>query len=551
MVISDRALPNDIEALRRLVLARDVKLAEVHAELATTRADLIQSQSRESNAEALIAHLRLTIEKMRREIYGQRSERSARLLDQMELELEELEAAASEDELAAERAAANGTTVGSFTRRKPSRKPFREDLPRERIVVAGPTACSCCGSTRLVKLGEDITETLEVVPRQWKVLQYVREKFTCRACEKISQSPAPFHVLPRGFAGPSLLAMVLFEKYGQHQPLNRQSERYRREGVDLSLSTLADQVGGCAALLRPVYDLIRAHVLAGSRVHGDDTTVPVLAKGQTTTGRAWVYVRDDRPFGGADPPAAVFHYSRDRTGEHPERHLDGYSGILQADAYAGFNRLYAADRRPGPLIEAACWSHARRKFFVLADIAVKARGSLPVIAPLAVEALKRIDAIFAIERQINGLPSAGRLAVRRRRVAPLVGDLQQWMRAERARLSRHADVAKAMDYMLKRWDAFIRFLENGQVCLTNNAAERALRGIALGRRAWLFAGSDRGGERAALMYTLIQTARLNDVDPQAWLADTLARINDHKIADLGALLPWRWAAEGERRKLAA
>ncbi len=225
--------------------------------------------------------MRLTIEKMRREVYGQRSERSARLLDQMELELEELEAAASEDELAAEQAAmAAVTTVGSFRRRKPSRKPFPEHLPRERIVVPGPTACTCCGSTRLAKLGEDVTETLEVAPRQWKVMQYVREKFTCRACEKISQAPAPFHVLPRGFAGPSLLAMVLFEKYGQHQPLNRQSERYRREGVDLSLSTLADQVGGCAALLRPLYDLVRAHVLAGGRVHGDDTTVPVLAKGR-------------------------------------------------------------------------------------------------------------------------------------------------------------------------------------------------------------------------------------------------------------------------------
>jgi transposase len=552
MVISDRALPNDIETLKRLVVARDVELAEAHADLARTRADLVQSQSRESNAEALIAHLRLTIEKMRRAAYGQRSERSARLLDQMELELEELEAAASEDELAAERATAPaGTTVGSFMRKKPSRKPFPEHLPRERIVVAGPTACTCCGSTRLAKLGEDVTETLEVVPRQWKVLQYVREKFTCRACEKISQSPAPFHVLPRGFAGPSLLAMVLFEKYGQHQPLNRQSDRYRLEGVDLSLSTLADQVGGCAALLRPLYDLIRAHVLAGSRVHGDDTTVPVLAKGQTTTGRAWVYVRDDRPFGGPDPPAAVFHYSRDRTGEHPERHLDGYTGILQADAYAGFNRLYAADRRPGPLVEAACWSHARRKFFVLADIAAKARGSLPVIAPLAVEVVKRIDAIFAVEREINGLPSPERIAIRRQRVAPFVGDLQQWMRSERARLSRHADVAKAMDYMLKRWDAFTRFLDDGRICLTNNAAERALRGIALGRKAWLFAGSDRGGERAALMYTLIQTARLNDVDPQAWLAEVLARINEHKISDLGALLPWRWAAEWERRKLAA
>lgn len=535
MVISAAAaLPNDIEALKRLVLARE-------ADLATTRADLVQSQSRESNAAALIAHLRLTIEKMRREVYGQRSERSARLLDQMELELEELEAAASEDELAAERAAATDTTVGAFKRKKPSRKPLPEHLPRERIIVPGPTACACCGSTRLARLGEDITETLEVVPRQWKVLQYVREKFTCRACEKISQAPAPFHVLPRGFAGPSLLAMVLFEKYGQHQPLNRQSERYRREGVDLSLSTLADQVGGCAALLRPLYDLIRAHVLAGSRVHGDDTTVPVLAKGRTTTGRAWVYVRDDRPFGGSDPPAAVFHYSRDRTGAHPEGHLNGYAGILQADAYAGFNRLYAADRRPGPLIEAACWSHARRKFFVLADVAAKARGKLPVIAPLALEAVKRIDAIFVIEREINGLPSPERLDVRRQRVVPLVADLQQWMRAERARLSRHADVAKAMDYMLKRWTAFARFLENGQICLTNNAAERALRGIALGRKAWLFAGSDRGGERAAVMYTLIQTARLNDVDPQAWLADVLARINDHRITEIDALLPWRWA----------
>jgi hypothetical protein len=247
----------------------------------------------------------------------------------------------------------------------------------------------------------------------------------------------------------------------------------------------------------------------------------------------------------------VFHYSRDRTGEHPERHLEGYAGILQADAYAGFNRLYAANRRPRPLVEAACWGHARRNFFVLADVAAKARGKLPVIAPLALEAVKRIDAIFAIEREINGLPAADRLAVRRQRVAPLVSDLDQWMRTERARLSRHAEVAKAMDYMLKRRAAFTRFLDDGCICLTNNAAERALRGIALGRKAWLFAGSDRGGDRAAVMYTLIQTARLNDVDPEAWLADVLARINDHKITDVGALLPWRWAAERERRKLAA
>jgi len=540
LMSADDSLPDDVETLKRLLLARDAELARARAQA--------------SSAEALIAHLRLTIEKMRREMYGPRSERKARLLDQLELELEELEAAAAEDELAAERAvsaAGDTTAVRAFTRKKPSRKPFPAHLPRERVIVPGPTACACCGSTRLSKLGEDVTETLEVVPRQWKVVQHVREKFTCRACEGISQAPAPFHVLPRGFAGPSLLAMILFEKYGQHQPLNRQSDRYGREGVDLSLSTLADQVGGCAAVLRPIYDLIRTHVFAGSRVHGDDTTVPVLAKHQTRTARLWTYVRDDRPFGGHDPPAAVFFYSRDRTGEHPERHLDGYAGILQADAYAGFNRLYAADRDPGPITEAACWSHSRRKFFVLADVAAKARGKLPVIAPMALEAVKRIDAIFDIEREINGRSVDERLAVRRERVAPLVSELETWMRAERVRLSRHSEVAKAMDYMLKRWAAFTRFLDDGRVCLTNNAAERALRGIALGRKSWLFAGSDRGGERAAVMYTLIQTAKLNDVDPQAWLADVLARINDHKITDLAALLPWRWAAEREHRKVAA
>jgi transposase len=390
-----------------------------------------------------------------------------------------------------------------------------------------------------------------VVPRQWKVVQIVREKFTCRDCEKISQAPAPFSVLPRGFAGPSLLAMIVFEKYGQHQPLNRQSERYAREGIDLSLSTLADQVGGCAVLLRPLYELIRAHVFAGERVHGDETPVPVLAKHQTRKGRLWVYVRDDKPFAGQAPPTAVFFYSRDRTAEHPEHHLAGYAGILQADAYAGFNRLYAADRRPGPITEASCWAHGRRKFFELADVTAKAHGALSVLAPLAVEAVKRIDAIFDVEREINGRSIEERLAVRRGRVAPLVADLEAWMRAQRGKLSRHSDVGKAMDYMLKRWDTFSRFLEDGRICLTNNAAERALRGIALGRKSWLFAGSDRGGERAAVMYTLIQTARLNDVDPQAWLADVLARINDHAIHRLNELLPWNWAAETERRKLAA
>ncbi len=535
------SLPDDVGMLKQLLLARDAELAQARAEVASARAEA-------SSAEALITHMRLEIEKLKRDLFGTRNERKARLVEQMELQLEELEAAATEDELAAAKAAAT-TPVRAFTRRKPARKPFPAHLPRERVVVPGPTTCSCCGSSRLTKLGEDVTETLEAVPRQWKVVQTVREKFTCRDCEKISQTPAPFSVLPRGFAGPNVLAMILFEKYGQHQPLNRQSERYAREGIDLSVSTLADQVGGCAVLLRPLYELIRAHVLAGKRVHGDETPVPVLAKHETRKGRLWTYVRDDKPFAGPAPPAAVFFYSRDRTAQHPESHLRDYAGILQADAYAGYNRLYEAGRKPGPITEASCWAHGRRKLFELADVAAKARGTLAVIAPLAFEAVKRIDAIFDIEREINGRSIDQRVAVRRDRVAPLVSELETWMRQEYGKFSRHSDVAKAMNYMLSRWQAFTRFLDDGRICITNNAAERALRGIALGRKSWLFAGSDRGGERAAVIYTLIQTARLNDVDPQAWLADVLARINDHNVQKLDQLLPWNW--KSERAKLAA
>ena len=521
------------------------EIASLKSALAAARAENARLKAEASDSATIITALRLEIAKLRREIYGRRSERKARLLDQLELELEELESRASEDELAAERAA-EGTEVAAFRRKRPARKPFPEHLPRERVVIEGPKSCACCGSDRLRKLGEDITETLEVIPRQWKVIQTVREKFTCRDCETISQAPAPFHATPRGWAGPNLLAMILHEKYGQHQPLNRQAERYAREGVDLSLSTLADQVGACTFVLRPLHELIAAHVLAGERLHGDDTTVPVLAKGKTVTGRLWAYVRDDAPFGGTDPPAALFRYSRDRSGEHPGAHLRGYGGILQADAFSGYNKLSDAGREPGPVTPALCWAHARRKFFELADIAAAARkkakgGKQAVqISPLALEALERIDALFDIERAINGQSAEARLAVRAERAAPLVADLEAWMRAERARLSRHAPVAKAMDYMLRRWEGFTPFLGDGRICLTNNAAERALRPIALGRKAWLFAGSDRGGDRAAAMYTLIVTAKMNGVDPQAWLADTLARIAEQPAKRLDQLLPWNW-----------
>jgi transposase len=540
-VSAAESLPSDLAAAHAMILAE--RAARVAAEATAARAAALNS-----GTEVLIARLKLEIEKLRRELYGSRSERKARLLEQMELQLEDLEADATEDELAAEKAAARTQIVSSFERRRPSRKPFPEHLPRERVVIAAPESCPCCGSTRLSKLGEDVTETLEVIPRRWKVIQTVREKFSCRQCEAIAQPPAPFHVTPRGFAGPNLLAMVLFEKFGQHQPLNRQSERYAREGVELSLSTLADQVGACATALRPLHALIEDHVLNAQRLHGDDTTVPILAKGKTTTGRAWVYVRDDRPFGGTAPPAALFHASRDRSGDHPERHLRQFTGILQADAYAGYNRLYLPDRRPGPLTEALCWSHARRKFFVLADIAANARRgkTAPPISPIAFEAVKRIDLLFDVERDINGMAAEQRLAVRTERSAPLVAELEVWMRGERAKLSRHAPVAQAIDYMLKRWQGFTRFLSDGRICLTNNAAERALRGLALGRKAWLFAGSERGADRAAVMYTLIATARLNDADPQGWLADVLARIADTPQSRLGDLLPWNWKAQSAR-----
>jgi transposase len=517
-------LPDDLDALRAVAAA---------------------ALARNADDAVTIARQNLEIAKLRRQIYGPRSERTARLIEQMELALEELEADATEDEIAAERAAAKTTNVAPFTRNRPSRQPFPEHLPRERVVVPAPTTCNCCGGTRLRKLGETITETLEVIPRQWKVIQHVRERMTCRDCETISEPPAPFHVTPRGWAGPKLMAMLLFEKFGQHQPLNRQAERYARERVPLALSTLADQVGaGCAALV-PLLRHVEAHVLAAERLHGDDTTVPVLAKGKTHTGRCWVYLRDDRPFGGRAPPAAMFYYSRDRGGAHVEAHLARWSGLLQADAYGGYNRLYAPDRKPGSILEAACWAHARRPFFALADIEASARrkaeGKAPVpISPLALEIVQRMDRLFEIERGINGKSADERRAVRQKLSRILVDELETRMRAERPKLSRGNDLAKAMDYMLKRWPAFTRFLDDGRVCLSNNAAERGLRGIALGRKSWLFAGSDRGGERAAAMYSLIVTAKMNDIDPQAWLADVLARTAGHPASRLDKLLPWNW-----------
>lgn len=514
MALDPQKLPDDIATLKAMLVASESRAAAAEA--------------RTLDLDAEIANLKLTIAKMQREAFGSTSERSSKLLDQLELQLIELVERKAENEAAAE-IAQPATAVSAA--RKPARRPLPEHLPRERIVHAAPALCPCCSGTKFRKLGEDATETLERVPAHWKVIVHVRERLACRTCDTIVQAPAPSHPIARGRAGPNLLADVLFGKFGAHLPLNRQSDIYANEGVDLDISTLADWVGACAATLMPLRDEIEKQVLAAERVHADDTTVPVLARGNCTTGRLWTYVRDDKPFGGSAAAAALYHYSPNRDGIHPETHLAAYTGLLQADAYAGFNVLYVEGRKPGLIVEAACWAHGRRKFFELAELQK---------APVAIEAVRRIDALFAIEREINGKPPDERLRVRCERSKPLIDDLERWLRAERKRLSSKSPLAKAMDYSLKRWDAFTRFLDDGRICMSNNAAERAVRGIAVGRRNWTFCGSDAGGRRAAVMYTLIETCKLNGVDSRAWLADVLARIATHPMSRIGELMPWSW-----------
>jgi transposase len=533
------------------------ELVRLRAELAVARDVAERAQENAFNAEAEAArvrainadllarnaHLELMNEKMRRDKYGASSERSRRLIEQLELTFEDLDADATEAEMLGEIAAARATTVAAFTRARTTRRDFDPGLPREQVVIAASELCPCCGSADLRHLPADITETLEKVPARHKVIQTVREKVSCRRCEKISQPPAPFHVTPRGMFGPHFLASLVFQKYGLHQPLNSQRDRLESEGITLSLSTLADQIGAVCMAVRPVFLLLEGHVLAADRLHGDDTTVPRLAKYKTDIARIWDYVRDDRPFGGPAPPAVLCYYSRTRKGEHPRGHLAGYTGILQVDRYAGFNEMFRDGWADRPMTRANCWAHARRQFFELVDVArqiKRQKGSVPLVSPLAKEALEWIDQIFAIEREITGKAAAERLSVRQGRVAPLVQALEAWMREKRGSLSRHDAVAKAIAYMLNDWDGFTTFLADGRICLTNNAAERELRSVARGRKAWLFVGSDRGGERAAMLYSLIGTARLNGVDPLAWLTDVLARIADLPQSRLRELLPWEW-----------
>jgi transposase len=514
------ALPDldalDMEALKALVMAQHSELLE----------------QRKSNAQE-IERLKLIVEKYRRMIFGRKSEKLSAQLEQLEFRLEELETAqAAEEAVQATKEAAqpSSTQTAAKPRRRPARKPLPEDLPREVVThLPAHSCCPDCGGA-LRQFGEDVSEQLERIPASYKVIRHVRPKFACAGCERVVEAPAPARPIERGLPGPGLLAHVLVSKYGSHLPLYRQSDIFAREGLDLDRSTLAGWVGAASELLAPLVDEIRKHVMAASKIHADDTPVPVLApgNGKTRTGRLWTYVRDDRPAGCTTPPAVWFAYSEDRKGEHPGRHLKNFKGALQADAYAGLHHLYG----DGTIYEVSCWAHARRKFH---DIHVVHAS------PTTAEALARIRALYGIEEEIRGKPADLRRSVRQARAKPLLDDLRRWMDKTLALFSTKSETAGAIRYALSRWRALTRYVDDGLLEIDNNAAERSLRSVVMGRKNYLFMGSDSGGERAASLYSLIASAKLNGLDPEFYLRTVLARIPEHPINRIEELLPWKIA----------
>jgi transposase len=484
---------------------------------------LVRAQAAELNAKTLkIEQLGAQLARLKRMQFGRSSEKLDREIAQLELLLEDLQA---------DDAVTSGKPVPAegHESRKPYRRPLPDSLPREEIVHASACACPRCGGA-LRHLGEDVTELLEYVPSSFKVIRYVRPKFSCRRCETITQAEMPSLPITRGRPGPGLLAHVLVAKYADHLPLYRQSEIYAREAIEVERSTLADWVGRSAALLAPLVDALRKNVMASDVLHGDDTPVPVLAPGigKTRTGRLWTYVRDERPHCGSRPPAAAYFYSADRKGEHPFRHLAAFKGVLHADGYAGFNAIFER----GDVAEAACWAHVRRKFF---DVYEASK------APLAREALDRIAALYGIEDLARGQPPDERRRIRQEQAKPRLDTFKTWLIDVSTKLSQKTDLAKAIRYTLTRWNALGAYLHDGRIEIDNNAAERAIRPLALGRKNYLFAGSDSGGERAAAIYSLIETAKMNGLNPEAYLRDIIGRIADHPINRVSDLLPWNWA----------
>lgn len=509
------------EQLDSLIADRDAEVRRLEAELDSHRQTLSEQADELRSRSERIEHLKLMVDKLRHVIFGTKSEKIVIKLEQMELELEDDETTHAELEAGAER-----VSPTKKPKARPERKPLPEHLARE-VVTHSPSGdcCTDCGGP-LRQFGEDISEQLEYIPDSFKVVCHVRPKFTCTGCDRVVEAPAPSRPIERGLAGPGLLAHVIVSKFADHLPLYRQSEIYARQGVEISRSTLAGWIGASSDLLAPLIDAIQKHVLGGRKLHADDTPLPVLApgNGKTKTGRLWTYVRDDRPAGEQTAPAVWFRYSADRKGEHPRQHLKTFKGALQADAYAGFHHLYGED-----IYEAACWAHARRKFHEIHVVHA---------SPTTTEALNRIGALYAIEDEIRGKPADLRLSIRQSRSRLLLDDLRKWMERALRNLSAKSETAAAIRYALSRWRALTRFTDDGKLEIDNSAAERALRAVALGRKNFLFVGSNSGGERAAAMYSLIGSAKLNGVDPELYLRTVLARIADHPVSHIQDLLPW-------------
>jgi len=491
------------------------------------KAIIVAQQLQILSSDNEIEHLKLLVAKLRRMQFGRRSEKVTRKIEQLELQLEELEVRRAED--AAQTESQPPAKDSSSPAKAPDRRrrPLPDHLPRK-VHTHMPAADNCpdCGGT-LKKLGEDASEVLEYIPASFVVIRHVRPRMCCSRCDTILQAPAPSRPVERGLAGPGLLAHVLTAKFCDHLPLFRQSDIYARVGVDLERSTLAKWVGGSSKLLSPLVEALRRYVMAAEKLHGDDTPVPVLApgNGKTKTGRLWTYVRDDRPAGSLDAPAAWFAYSPNRRGEHPQQHLTKFQGILQADAFAGFDKLY----KDGTIQEAPCMAHIRRKFYDL----VEAHQS-----PIAIEAVERIAALYAIEKEIRGRPPEVRQKIRAEKARPLLDAMRTWLEESLAKLSPKSVTAGAIRYALALWNALQRYCDDGRIEIDNNAAERALRAIAVGRRNYRFAGSDSGGQRAAAIYSLVASAKLNGMDPEAYLRYVLERIADHPIKHIEELLPW-------------
>ena len=516
MTITPDSLPDDIAALKRII-------AEMARDAVAARAE--------------IAKLKFQLARYRRAEFGRSSEKLAHEIEQLELAIEGLEADQAE-RLAAASPAVAAAVESAAEAQKPARRPLPEHLPREEVRHPTVGACPHCGGA-LRRIGEEVTETLDYVPGRFKVIRHIREKLSCRACDTVVAAPAPDHAIARGRAGAGLLAHILVSKYDDHLPLYRQAEIFAREGVGLETSTLSGWVGATAAALNPLVEALTTEVMVSDTLHVDDTPVPVLAPGtgKTKTGRLWTYVRDERPFAGARPPAALFFYSADRKGEHPQRHLKGFRGVIHADGYAGFNELFVGNR----ITEAACWAHVRRKFFDV-DAATS--------SPVAKAALERISELYKVEKTIVGLPPDVRQRERQERSKPIAEALAAWTETTLRRLSRKSELAKAFRYMRSRWKALLRCFDDGRLALDNNPAERALRCVAIGRKNYLFAGSNAGGHRAAAIYSLIETAKLNGVNPQHYLADVLARIADHPARHIAGLLPWNWTPADLQRAAA-